>query len=132
MGYRSDVRILVNQEGLNILREKTIAYAKAYCASTDEIWAQDYCKQSVVDQDWDIIGTNVKDEVILEQSCIKWDEDYKDVKWLLDGLEVLSEMEIPYHLIQIGEDGEVCEDDNTHLGPSLKTTMYVRHVFDFY
>ena len=135
MGYRSDVRILVNKKGLEYLKERTIAYAKQYYeANENETWAKPYCEKSELEE-WKIISTDYDDEIILEQSSIKWDTYYVDVKWIYNALSDLTEAHLPYQLISIGEDGRYEESSNLYDEDDemedLKTEMFVEVNFNF-
>lgn len=134
MGYRSDVRILVTTEGLKVLQQKTVEYAKEYCKlNSDKEWAKAYCEHSIL-EDWKVIDTNYSDEIILETNYIKWDTYYADVQWIYNALQDLTEMHLPYQVINIGEDGAYEDAKNYEeyddIEP-LKTEMFVEINFNF-
>ena len=134
MGYRSDVRILVNKKGLKVLQQKTVEYAKEYCKlNSDKEWAKAYCEHSVL-EDWKSISTNYDDEIILETNYIKWDTYYADVQWIYNALHDLTNAHLPYQVINIGEDGAYEDAKNYEeyddIEP-LKTEMFVEIDFNF-
>ena len=133
MSYRSDVRILVNKEGLEVLEQKTIEYAKQYYeANENETWAKIFCKESIMNE-WNIIESSYPNEIILEQSDVKWDTDYEDIKWIIKALDDLSKNHLPYQVMELGEDDEVHEDNNFYLFEEkpLQTYMYTTKIFKF-
>lgn len=91
MGYKSDVRIITSKDGFEILKE----FVKKYLKEHNE----DYNLLEKCD-----IKQEGKEQYYFGWNYIKWYEnDYKDVDAIMEGLNYLGEKEYSYRYMRIGE-----------------------------
>lgn len=97
MGYRSDIRIVTSKEGFEKLREFVIKYLEKEKIDIKEFNLLDYLD----------VKSEGKNQCYFGWNYVKWYEnDYKEVDAIMEGLEYLENNNFSYRYIRIGEDKE--------------------------
>ena len=95
MGYNSKIRICTTKEGFK--KVKSFVDDKTKCTNTRNLI-------SCLDEE--IVGKD-RDFVIFGWDWIKWDQYiYDDAKAVIEALDILEDMNIPYNFIRVGESSE--------------------------
>ena len=99
MGYRSDIRIRTTKEGLEIMKK----------------FVEKYIKENVSEDarglDWNLLNsaeiTETGNSITLDWENIKWYngiDGYQDVDAIMKSLDELSDKDIDYQYMRIGEE----------------------------
>lgn len=105
MGYRSDVKIRTTKEGYEVMKK----------------FVEDYIKKNVAEDaqglDWNLLNhaeiTEAEDNVTLDWYNLKWYEccdGYEDVDAIMKSLDELSNKNIDYQYMRIGEEIDDVEE----------------------
>lgn len=120
MGYRSDIRIVTSKKGYKNL----------------EKYVNNYLDQRNLDSSYNLLNSlDIKvdngKQICFGWDCLKWYDNYPDVDAIMNGLNYLSENELSYRYMRLGEsyddieeqyyDGE--KDDTYLIYPSLIRNM---------
>lgn len=115
MGYRSDVRIITSKEGYEKLNE----FVEQYLKDTE---ADNLLK----DCDIENIG---KEQCYFGWNNVKWYEnDFKDVDAIMEGLNHLGENEYSYRYMRIGESYEDIDEQFFDGQKENDKDMYLEHL----
>ena len=98
MGYKNDVRIAMKEDNFNTLIER--GREKDF---TDHNYLLDENAMNYVKK--------VDGIVVFGWDWVKWNEDFVDVKFILDFLDEMREEGYPFQFVRIGED----VDDNEEI-----------------
>lgn len=101
MGYRSDIRIRTTKEGLEIMKK----------------FVEKYIKENVSEDaqglDWNLLNsaeiTEIGNSITLDWENIKWYDGidgYQDVDAIMNSLNELSDKNIDYQYMRIGEEND--------------------------
>ncbi len=113
MGYRSDIRIVVSNDGFEELKK----FVKQYLKENDE----DYNLLESLD-----VNKKGKNQYYLGWNSLKWYEgSYKDVDAIMEGLEHLEEQNYSYRYMRIGEDRE--DYDDRYFDSERKSEPYLEY-----
>ena len=124
MGYRSDIRIITSKDGFEKLKE----FVKNYLKEHNE----DYNLLEECD-----IKQEGKKQCYFGWNYVKWYEnDFKDVDSIMEGLNYLGENEYSYRYMRIGEDREDYDeqfyDADRESEPELEYPNLIREFDDEY
>ena len=102
MGYRSDVRIRTTKEGYEVMKKFVENYIK---------------EKDLKGTDWNLLEhaeiTEAEDSITLDWTDLKWYEGingYEDVDAIMNSLYELSEKDIDYQYMRIGEEDDDIEE----------------------
>lgn len=100
MGYRSDIRIRTTKKGYEIMKAEV----------------ENFLKENNLDELWNLLKINgvsidkTEKAITIEWSYLKWYEEYKDVQAIMKSLSILSEKNIDYQFMRIGEELDDIEE----------------------
>ena len=103
MGYRSDVRIRTTKEGFEVMKK----------------YVENYIKEKGLDSNYNLLNSNhvgiteAEDSITLDWTDLKWYEGingYEDVDAIMNSLYELSEKDIDYQYMRIGEEDDDIEE----------------------
>ena len=102
MGYRSDVRIRTTKEGYEVMKKFVENYIK---------------EKGLKGTNWNLLEhaeiTEAEDSITLDWAYMKWYEGingYEDVDAIMNSLYELSEKDIDYQYMRIGEEDDDIEE----------------------
>lgn len=124
MGYRSDVKIRTTKEGYEVMKK----------------FVEDYIKKNVAEDtqglDWNLLNhaeiTEAEDNVTLDWYNLKWYEccdGYEDVDAIMKSLDELSNKNIDYQYMRIGEENDDIEE-KCSMNNNNFTCFYVSRNFE--
>ena len=103
MGYRSNIRIRTTHEGFKVMKEFVENYIK-----------ENITKEELEGYDWNLLNsaekTETKNSITLDWQWLKWYDGYKDVDAIMKSLDVLSDKDIDYQYMRIGEESDDIEE----------------------
>lgn len=103
MGYRSDVRIRTTKEGLEIMEKFVEKYIK-----------ENVNEENLEGYDYNLLNLAIKTEmsgiITLDWNYMKWYDRYKDVDAIMKSLDELSNKDIDYQYVRIGEEVDDVEE----------------------
>lgn len=100
MGYRSDIRIRTTKKGYEIMKAEV----------------ENFLKENNLDVLWNLLKNNgveieeIDNVVTIDWNWLKWYEEYKDVQAIMKSLSILSEKNIDYQYMRIGEELDDIEE----------------------
>lgn len=98
MGYRSDVRIRTTKEGYEVMKSFVEKYIKENIKE-DELKGYDYNLLNSAEI------TEAEDSITLDWIYLKWyDGIFKEVDAVMNSLDILSDKNIDYQYMRIGEE----------------------------
>lgn len=102
MGYRSNVRIRTTKEGYEVMKKFVENYIK---------------ERELKGTDWNLLKhaeiTEAEDSITLDWDYVKWYEGiqgYEDVDAIMKSLDELSDKDIDYQYMRIGEENDDIEE----------------------
>lgn len=107
MGYRSDIRIRTTKEGLEIMKKFIEKYIKENINNEENLKGYDYNLLNSAEI------TEAEDSVTLDWYNLKWYEGikgYEDVDAIMKSLDELSNKNIDYQYVRIGEEDDDIEE----------------------
>lgn len=103
MGYRSDVRIRTTKEGLEIMEKFVEKYIK-----------ENVNEENLEGYDYNLLNsaeiTENTNSITLDWNYMKWYDRYKDVDAIMKSLDELSNKDIDYQYVRIGEEVDDVEE----------------------
>lgn len=126
MAYRSDVRIAIPYDKFNLLINEIDKQVELYNNTIEDYNKEQtnpYLKRYPIENILRNanIYTDKEYYYIAKLEWVKFDQDYKDCKILIDALDKICEEE--YNIIQMGEDGAVIMDYNANEDLPYFTTI---------
>lgn len=121
MGYRSDIRIRTTKEGYEVMKK----------------FVEDYIKEKELKGiGWNLLEyaeiTEAEDSITLDWTDLKWYEGisgYEDVDAIMYSLDELSDKDIDYQYIRIGE--EVNDiDERWEINNNSFDSFYINRSFE--
>lgn len=106
MGYRSDVRIRTTKEGLEVMKNFIENYVKEN-VNEENLKGYDYNLLN------NAIKTEMADVITIDWNDVKWYEGikgYEDVDAIMKSLDELSDKDIDYQYMRIGEEDDDIEE----------------------
>ena len=104
MGYRSDVRIRTTKEGYEVMKNFVEKYIKENIKE-DELKGYDYNLLNSAEI------TEAEDSITLDWTYLKWyDGIFKEVDAVMNSLDILSDKNIDYQYMRIGEEIDDIEE----------------------
>ena len=104
MGYRSDVRIRTTKEGYEVMKNFVEKYIKENLKE-DELKGYDYNLLNSAEI------TEAEDSITLDWTYLKWyDGIFKEVDAVMNSLDILSDKNIDYQYMRIGEEIDDIEE----------------------
>lgn len=101
MGYRSDIRIRTTKEGYEIMKNFVEKYIK------------ENVSEDAQELDWNLLNsaeiTEIGNSITLDWENIKWYngiDGYQDVDAIMNSLNELSDKNIDYQYMRIGEEND--------------------------
>jgi hypothetical protein len=121
MGYRSDVRIRTTKEGYEVMKKFVENYVK---------------EKELKGTDWNLLEHAIKTEmegiITLDWNYMKWYEGidgYEDVNAIMKSLDELSERDIDYQYMRIGEEKDDI-DERWNINNDSFSSFYVNRFFE--
>lgn len=121
MGYRSDVRIRTTKEGYEVMKKFVENYIK---------------EKELKGTDWNLLEHAIKTEmegiITLDWNYVKWYEGikgYEDVDAIMKSLDELSDKDIDYQYMRIGEEDDDIEEKRSINNGSFDS-FYVSRFFE--
>ena len=103
MGYRSDVRIRTTKKGYKVMKKFVENYIK-----------ENISEEDLEGYDWNLLNsaetTEAGDSITLDWYSLKWYDGYKDVDAIMYSLDELSNKNIDYQYMRIGEENDDIEE----------------------
>lgn len=124
MGYRSDIRIRTTKEGYEVMKN----------------FVEKYIKENVSEDaqglDWNLLNsaeiTETGNSITLDWSCLKWYDGiqgYEDVDAIMKSLDELSDKDIDYQYMRIGEENDDI-DERWSVNNGSFDSFYVNRNFE--
>ena len=121
MGYRSDVRIRTTKEGYEVMKKFVENYIK---------------EKELKGTDWNLLDyakiTEAEDSITLDWTDLKWYEGingYEDVDAIMNSLYELSNKDIDYQYMRIGEEDDDI-DEKWSINNGSFDSFYVNRNFE--
>ena len=122
MGYRSDVRIRTTKEGYEVMKSFVEKYIKENIKE-DELKGYDYNLLNSAEI------TEAEDSITLDWSYLKWYDGYKKVDAIMNSLDILSDKDIDYQYMRIGEENDDIEE-RWEINNDSFDSFYVNRFFE--
>ena len=121
MGYRSDIRIRTTKEGYEVMKKFVENYIK---------------EKELKGTDWNLLEhaeiTEAEDSITLDWNYLKWYEGingYEDVNAIMKSLDELSDKDIDYQYMRIGEEIDDI-DERWCINNDSFDGFYIRRTFE--
>lgn len=125
MGYRSDVRIRTTKKGYEVMKKFVENYIK-----------ENINEEKLKSYDYNLLNSAIKTEmsgiITLDWNCMKWYEGeigYKDVTAIMKSLDELSNKNIDYQYMRIGEENDDIEE-KCSINNNSFTCFYISRNFE--
>lgn len=125
MGYRSDIRIRTTKEGYEVMKNFVENYVKEN-VTEDKLQCYDYNLLNCA------IITKMGNVITLDWNYLKWYEcceGYEDVDAIMNSLNELSDKDIDYQYIRIGEENDDIEE-KCSINNNSFTCFYISRNFE--
>lgn len=125
MGYRSDIRIRTTKEGYEVMKKFIEKYIK-----------ENMNEENLKGYDYNLLKsaeiTEAEDSVTLDWNSLKWYEGiqgYEDVDAIMYSLDELSDKDIDYQYMRIGEEIDDI-DERWCINNDSFDGFYIRRTFE--